>query len=329
MSDESQVAAGTPPDAGEVQSDEWSVRKWPGAASQREVEFQVIVRRSVLNDVQAHAHFSLNAEICGVLVGDVVRDGHGPFVYIEASIRGEFASSQLAGVTFTAETWTYMQGILDKQYPGKRIVGWYHSHPDFGIFLSEMDLFIHRHFFNLAWQVALVYDPIRSEEGMFIWRSGTPTRESFIVEEDTKIVEHIARAAATSDDAGPGPNRNPASPELLALRSKVRWLSVGVILALLVSVVWPVVLIVVSQRTPWARDIIRLLRWPATSTNIVPEEPEKPGIPRSEHGVTPPHEVPEPPLRLEDKSDLLMPRENRGETQSHKMPASQGSRSNE
>ena len=329
MSDESQIAAGAPPDAGEVQSDEWSVREWPGAASQREARFQAVVRRSVLNDVHAHAHSSLKAEICGVLVGDVVRDDHGPFVYVDASIRGEFASSQFAGVTFTAETWTYMQGILDKQHPGRRIVGWYHSHPDFGIFLSEMDLFIHRHFFNLAWQVALVYDPIRSEEGMFIWRGGTPARESFVVEEDTKIVEQIAQAAATSDDAGLGPSGNPVRPELLALRSKIRWLSAGVILALVISVVWPVVLIVVSQRTPWARDIIRSLRWPATSTNIVPEEPEEPGIPPSKHGVTPPHEVPKPPLRLENKSDPLIPHESRGRTSSRTMPPSQGSRSNE
>jgi proteasome lid subunit RPN8/RPN11 len=287
------------------------------------------VRRSVLNDVHAHAHSSLNAEICGVLVGDVVRDEHGPFVYIEASIRGEFASSQFAGVTFTAETWTYMQGILDKQHPGKRIVGWYHSHPDFGIFLSEMDLFIHRHFFNLAWQVALVYDPIRSEEGMFIWRGGTPTRESFVVEEDTKIVEHEARAASTSEDAGPSPNRKPANQELLALRSKVRWLSAGVILALVVSVVWPVVLIVASQRTPWARDIIRSLRWPGTSIKTAPEESEEPPIPHSEHGETLLHEVPQPPLRLQDKSGPLTPQGSRSGEPSPTLPASPGPRSNE
>lgn len=329
MSDESQIAAVTPPDAGKLQSDEGSVREWPGPASLRTAGFQVVVRRSVLNDVHAHAHSSLDAEICGVMVGDVVRDDRGPFVYIEASIRGEFALSQSAAVTFTADTWTYMQDILDKQHPGKRIVGWYHSHPGFGIFLSEMDLFIHRHFFNLAWQVALVYDPIRSEEGMFIWRSGTPTRESFVVEEDTKIVEYRVQAA-TSDNAGPSLNRNPASPELLAFRSKVRWLSAGVILALVISVVWSVVLVVVSQRTPGARDIIRSLRWPGTSTKAVPEESEgAPDRQHSEHGEAPPRDVSESRLRLRDQSGLPITHGSGSRIPLRKMPASQGARSNE
>jgi len=37
---------------------------------------------------------------------------------------------------------------MDAQFADKKIVGWYHSHPGFGIFLSEYDLFIHRNFFT-------------------------------------------------------------------------------------------------------------------------------------------------------------------------------------
>ncbi len=55
-----------------------------------------------------------------------------------------------------------------------RIVGWYHSHPDFGIFLSERDCFIHEHFFSAPGQVAYVVDPVRGLEGMFAWHEGKP-----------------------------------------------------------------------------------------------------------------------------------------------------------
>jgi hypothetical protein len=51
-------------------------------------------------------------------------------------------------------------------------VGWYHSHPSFGIFLSEHDLFIHRNFFSGPAQIAVVVDPINCTEGVFAWRHG-------------------------------------------------------------------------------------------------------------------------------------------------------------
>ena len=49
-------------------------------------------------------------------------------------------------------------------------MGWYHTHPDFGVFLSGHDVFIHRHFFGQPLQVAYVVDPIRQTRGFFQWR---------------------------------------------------------------------------------------------------------------------------------------------------------------
>ena len=76
---------------------------------------------------------------------------------------------------------------LETKYPGKKIVGWYHTHPGFGIFLSGMDLFIQNNFFNQPWQIATVYDPKAEEEGTFIWRGGKSSRESILVENDTRV----------------------------------------------------------------------------------------------------------------------------------------------
>ena len=61
-------------------------------------------------------------------------------------------------------------GSRDRLHPELDIVGWYHTHPDFGIFLSSHDLFIHRHFFAQTLQVAYVVDPIRQTRGFFQWR---------------------------------------------------------------------------------------------------------------------------------------------------------------
>ena len=60
--------------------------------------------------------------------------------------------------------------MLERDHPEQQIVGWYHSHPGFGIFLSEHDLFIHRNFFSGAAQIALVVDPLQGHEGVFGWQ---------------------------------------------------------------------------------------------------------------------------------------------------------------
>jgi len=51
-------------------------------------------------------------------------------------------------------------------------VGWYHSHPGFGVFLSEHDMFIQENFFSSPQQVAWVFDPHTDEEGCFGWVNG-------------------------------------------------------------------------------------------------------------------------------------------------------------
>jgi proteasome lid subunit RPN8/RPN11 len=49
-------------------------------------------------------------------------------------------------------------------------VGWYHSHPGLGVFLSEQDRFIHKSFFgDEPWYIAVVFDPASGERGVFVW----------------------------------------------------------------------------------------------------------------------------------------------------------------
>ena len=128
---------------------ERSIERLAGA---REPRFQTIIKQSVLTDIHAHGKSSPEAEICGVLVGNVFHDEHGPYLLVDASIRGDQAKGRAAQVTFTAETWTHIQNAMERDHPDAKIVGWYHTHPGFGIFLSGMDLFIQENFFNLPWQ---------------------------------------------------------------------------------------------------------------------------------------------------------------------------------
>ena len=153
----------------------------------RKPGFQVVMRRSVIGDVRAHAKSSPDIEICGVLVGDIYHDADGPWCSVTANIRGNHASGRNARVTFNAETWTDIHKQMEEKYPKQRILGWYHSHPGFGIFLSKMDVFIQHHFFSAPWQIAYVDDPKGGDRGVFVWRQGTPIREQHLIDEDVDV----------------------------------------------------------------------------------------------------------------------------------------------
>ena len=163
---------------------EWPFREWPASVGLRLSGYQVVIKRSVLNAIQRHGKTTSDVEVCGVMVGNVYHDDAGSFLEIDACIKGEHSGNSAAQVTFTAETWTHIQAIMEQEHPDRRIVGWYHTHPGFGIFLSDMDLFIHGNFFNLPWQIAFVYDPHSGEEGLFIWQQGKTERVPFYFDED-------------------------------------------------------------------------------------------------------------------------------------------------
>jgi proteasome lid subunit RPN8/RPN11 len=128
----------------------------------------VVMEAEVARKIRQHSRTSMKAEVCGVLIGSMDKDR----TVIEACIPGINAAQGGAHVTFTQDAWEHIYKIKDQQYPEEKIVGWYHSHPGFGVFLSEHDLFIHENFFSSPHQVAWVYDPHTDEEGCFGWVGG-------------------------------------------------------------------------------------------------------------------------------------------------------------
>jgi proteasome lid subunit RPN8/RPN11 len=130
------------------------------------VPLRVALSRRAYADVTAHARESLDQEVCGVFAGAFCEDDEGTFVEVEAALRGVSARQGRGHVTFTQETWNAVHGALERDHPGLLIVGWYHTHPGFGVEFSEMDVFIQRNFFPGPSQVALVMDPLGGSVGL-------------------------------------------------------------------------------------------------------------------------------------------------------------------
>lgn len=135
-------------------------------------EPRVFVEEEVFKAIQTHSAETTDVELCGVLIGEVRYDVSGNYLYICGSIRGEKAKNSGVNVSFTSETWDYIHEVKEEKYPKYSIIGWYHTHPGFGIFLSDMDKFIQDYFFNQPYQVAWVVDPKASSNGIFAWQEG-------------------------------------------------------------------------------------------------------------------------------------------------------------
>ena len=141
---------------------------------QVQYDFRIYIDEAAFDRICNNA--DMTREVGGILVGDVFRDKTGPFIKVDHVIEALHAEEKGTELTITHETWNHIHEQMDKTYSGKRILGWYHTHPNFGIFLSEQDQFIQQSFFNLAFQVALVYDPVRKVHGVFSWRDSKPWR---------------------------------------------------------------------------------------------------------------------------------------------------------
>jgi proteasome lid subunit RPN8/RPN11 len=133
----------------------------------------IIMEEPALRAAQAHALSSLSREVAGVLLGpppEKQPDGRY-VVHIFDTIIAKHTVMKGASVTYTPESWRYMNDRLDEKYPDRTavMVGWYHTHPGFGIFLSGMDQFIHQNFFTQIWHVAQVLDPVARTNGFFCW----------------------------------------------------------------------------------------------------------------------------------------------------------------
>jgi proteasome lid subunit RPN8/RPN11 len=79
--------------------------------------------------------------------------------------------SRRASFEFTNEAQHEIHETLHSQFPGMRILGWFHTHPGYGIFLSSADQFIDEHYFREPYHVAIVLDPTKEETeiGVFVW----------------------------------------------------------------------------------------------------------------------------------------------------------------
>jgi len=195
-------------------------------------EYRVHIDESAYDKIKQHAATTDEVELCGVLVGDVFQDGQGVFLRITGAIEGEGANNYGSQVTFTHQTWDHINAVKDKDYPDASIVGWYHTHPGFGVFLSGMDSFIQENFFNQPHHVAIVLETKQHIEGCFAWVNGEskPLRRYWVGNREVSLatgdVEPFDAGTPIADDSEPDPYRESGYAPSYARPPATLWLLV-------------------------------------------------------------------------------------------------------
>lgn len=160
---------------------------------------QVYIKQDVYKRIEKYAKEEMSKEVGSILVGDYIAQNGKKTVVISDYIQAKYTDATASTLTFTHETWDYVHKEKDKKYPDKKIVGWQHTHPGYGIFLSSYDVFIQENFFNLDWQIAYVVDPIADTRGFFEWKNGETSKMSgfYIYDEVDEEINIVSRPKAS------------------------------------------------------------------------------------------------------------------------------------
>lgn len=113
---------------------------------------------------------SESAELGGLLLGRVF---NAPFAsasnypwitLIEQTLPSNEYRNSSVSLRMGTEMWNRASPLLQS---GLMVVGWYHSHPNLGVFFSGTDRTTQSAFFNHPYALGLVIDPIRKERKCF------------------------------------------------------------------------------------------------------------------------------------------------------------------
>jgi 26S proteasome regulatory subunit N11 len=134
------------------------------------VDFKVLLK--------AYKHFvkELPKEAMGFLLGNRYKYREKVWVEITDYVPLDAEASEVRVVPLEGSLVKVGKLLQEKKL---LIVGWAHSHPGYGCFLSNVDLETQRKYFPLSHQVAMVIDPYTGEYDVFVLKGDSYVRPHF------------------------------------------------------------------------------------------------------------------------------------------------------
>lgn len=145
----------------------------------------VRLHRPLLEALAAEAETALPDETAGLLLGRVAPDGTDVSILVAHSLGG--GPSSPWAMRLPAAVWIKAHWHIQQAHPELELVGWYHTHPGHGIFLSPQDWDLHERKFAPAAMPhasAWVLDPIQRTFGAFYGQVEQPLPQPFSLSGD-------------------------------------------------------------------------------------------------------------------------------------------------
>jgi len=140
-------------------------------SSNNERFYEVYIEGETLEVIMDHCKSQVPYEAIGFLVGKDYRWLDKKWIFIDGFISGKTRATQLR-VEFDEGVMGEIVAELRQKYTGRILVGWYHSHPGYGCFMSSTDIETQRSCFRETYHVALVVDPLQELIEFFKLQNG-------------------------------------------------------------------------------------------------------------------------------------------------------------
>jgi len=130
----------------------------------------IYIDKQAYDAIHHHGAATPQREVVGILLGNFSEDSTGKYrVDIVGIVESDYATGNQTQAQFTHQVWLQLVESAQRKYPDQKVVGWYHTHPGFGAFMSDDDVNAHRVAFSHPWHVAAVCDPVKNELCFFGW----------------------------------------------------------------------------------------------------------------------------------------------------------------
>ena len=175
-------------------------------------DVKVYIKQDVYKALEKLAASDTTKELGSIILGEYCQEHGKTHVIISQYIEAKYTDASASTLTFTHETWDYVHTEHERRYPDKKIIGWQHTHPNYGIFLSNYDMFIQENFFNLPFQVAYVIDPIQNLRGFFQWKNGRIEKlKGYYIYDDVGKPIKIEQSKVKKEETAPSKTSKAAS----------------------------------------------------------------------------------------------------------------------
>jgi proteasome lid subunit RPN8/RPN11 len=125
----------------------------------------VYISKKILDEIETRC-VNNAYEIIGMLVGNAFKYNEKEYVMITGHLFSEQIEKHPIFTQVIDGAVGEMSACKEVEFPGTIIAGWWHSHPNLGVFLSSVDIKT-MEMFNRGFHVALVVDPVRNERAFF------------------------------------------------------------------------------------------------------------------------------------------------------------------